>query len=351
MPSTVQARARASRTTVRTAVLAAVAALLGLLLAAPGAAAAAGSPIATRYAELGGPGGPLGFQVLPELPLAGGSGAVYLSGFSLDGVHAITWSAATGAHTAQGAILLAWVQQGPGTGPLGYATDDEHPVAGGRAQDFEHGTLVVDDATGRVSTLAPDGQVVVGLPVPYSGDAGQVVTVTAAPGSSAATLQAFRRDGPGWVSVIGPVAAQVGPTGIGQASESVPTTPAGVYGLSQAFGRQPAPTGTALPYFRTDALDWWDENPASPTYNTHVRQVASPGGASENLYLSGAVYGYAVVMDYNTARVPGAGSAFFIHVTNGAPTAGCVAVPAADVVALLQFLDPAQHPVVDLATT
>lgn len=338
------------RTTSRGAVLAAVAGLVALLLGAPAATAAA-DPIAERYAALGGPGGPLGVQVLPELPLAGGSGALYLSGFSLDGVHAITFSAATGAHHAQGAILLAWVQQGPGSGPLGYATDDEHPVAGGRAVDYEHGTLVVDDATGQVRTLAPDGQVLVPLPVPYSGDAGQLVTVTAAPGSSDATLQAFRRDGPGWVSVVGPVAAEVGPTGIGQASESVPTTPAGVYGLSQAFGRQAAPPGTALPYFRTDALDWWDENPASPTYNTHVRQVQSPGGASENLYTSGAVYDYAVVMDYNTAQVPGAGSAFFVHVTNGAPTAGCVAVPAADMVALLRFLDPAQHPAIDLATT
>ena len=50
------------------------------------------------------------------------------------------------------------------------------------------------------------------------------------------------------------------------------------------------------------------------TFNTAV---------SENLYQAGYVYSYAVVIDYN--RFParaGAGSAFFLHVTDGGPTAG-----------------------------
>ena len=41
-------------------------------------------------------------------------------------------------------------------------------------------------------------------------------------------------------------------------------------------------------------------------------------------------YSHAVVIDYNRFPVrAGAGSAFFLHVTNGQPTAGCVAVAAA----------------------
>ena len=57
-----------------------------------------------------------------------------------------------------------------------------------------------------------------------------------------------------------------------------------------------------------------------------VRRSSSPGAASENLYYSGSVYDYVVNMNYNMARVPGAGSAFFLHVTEGHPTQGCVSI-------------------------
>ena len=186
-------------------------------------------------------------------------------------------------------------------------------------------------------------------PSPAPANSSQLITVNAPTSSSTtATLTAWQRGSDGiWRTVIGPVGAMVGGAGIGHASEGSDHTPAGTLALTQAFGRQPNP-GTRMPYFRTDALDWWDENPSSPTYNLHVRQSNSPGGASENLYYSGSVYDYVVNMDYNMARVPGAGSAFFLHVTDGQPTAGCVAVPEADMVAILRWLDPAQHPYISI---
>ena len=104
-----------------------------------------------------------------------------------------------------------------------------------------------------------------------------------------------------------------------------------------------------MPYFTTDGYDWWNGNVNSPAYNTHVRQATNPGGASENLYGAGAVYDYAVDMGYNTARVPGAGSAMFLHVTDGAPSAGCVAIDRAALVSILRWLDPAKNPVIDIA--
>lgn len=177
----------------------------------------------------------------------------------------------------------------------------------------------------------------------------QLITVSAPSSSSTtATLTAWQRgsDG-GWRAVIGPVVAHVGATGIGRASEGSQHTPAGTFALTQAFGRQVNP-GTRMRYFKTDGLDWWDENPSSPSYNLHVRRSSSPGGASENLYYSGSVYDYVVNMDYNTARTPGAGSAFFLHVSDGTPTAGCVSVDRSVMVALLRWLDPAQHPYISI---
>ena len=95
------------------------------------------------------------------------------------------------------------------------------------------------------------------LPLPYSGPADQVVTVVApSPGAATATVTACSRSASGWTAVIGPVQANIGPDGVGPASEATSVTPAGVHPLTQAFGRQVNP-GTRLPYFQTDRLDWW----------------------------------------------------------------------------------------------
>lgn len=177
----------------------------------------------------------------------------------------------------------------------------------------------------------------------------RLITVAAhAAGSSYATLSAWALGAGGrWTRVLGPVPARVGDAGIGAAREGSTLTPRGRFPLTVAFGRQPNP-GTAMPFFRTDPLDWWDENPASPTYNLHVRQTKSPGGASENLYYSGTAYDYAVNIASNPARVPGAGSAIFLHVNTGQATAGCVSIAAAHLVTLLRWLNPAARPMIDI---
>lgn len=63
----------------------------------------------------------------------------------------IYYSQATGAHEVSGAILDAWRARGADRSSLGLPTGDERAVAGGRAQEFEHGVLRVDGATGTVS--------------------------------------------------------------------------------------------------------------------------------------------------------------------------------------------------------
>ncbi len=295
--------------------------------------------IEASWQSLGWEAGFLGLPVTDETETPNGAGRYnHFQGGS------VYWSPANGAHEGHGAIRDAWARQGWEAGGLGFPTTDEYAVPGGRASSFQGGTLRFSFATGQATQ---DGAQQ--LPIAYNGSANQVLTVVAAPGSSNATLQAWRRISGGWASVVGPVPAKVGPTGIGQASESSANTPAGTYSLTQAFGRQSNP-GTALPYFQTGWQDWWDENPSSPTYNLHVVQSQSPGGNSENLYDAGPVYDEAVVIDYNTARVPGAGSGFFLHVTNGSPTAGCVAITQPDLVAVMQFLTPGQHPDIDIAT-
>ncbi|MEP7178711.1 MAG: L,D-transpeptidase family protein, partial [Pseudonocardiales bacterium] len=130
-------------------------------------------------------------------------------------------------------------------------------------------------------------------------------------------------------------------------SESLPATPVGSFTLTEAIGRNPNP-GTALPYVRTTPADWWISQ-SGPLYNTLQRCTRAcgftQGDPNEHLYYLTPFYNYAVVIDYNRApATPGAGSAFFLHVTDGAPTAGCVAIPQADLVDLMAWLTPAAQP-------
>ena len=178
----------------------------------------------------------------------------------------------------------------------------------------------------------------------YPTTAKQLITVRVS--SATATvgqLRAYDRVNGAWKLRFGPVTARVGAAGVGQAREGSSRTPAGDFRMTEAFGRQANP-GTAMKYFTSDRYDWWNSDVDSPTYNRHVRAVANPGGASENLYYAGAVYDYAAVIGYNLDQVPGAGSAFFVHVSNGTSTAGCVAISRTNMITLLRWLDPAKNP-------
>jgi L,D-peptidoglycan transpeptidase YkuD (ErfK/YbiS/YcfS/YnhG family) len=181
-----------------------------------------------------------------------------------------------------------------------------------------------------------------------------VITVSAVSGTATtATVAAYQLTRTGYYQrVAGPIQAYVGSAGIGAAHEGSKRTPQGVWGLTQAFGIAADP-GTALPWFQVDNLDWWDEDAQSALYNQHVR--CAPGSCpfreavSEHLLDYTTQYRYAVFFDYNTGPVvPGVGSGFFLHVANGQPTAGCVAVPPDSMLWLLRWLSPGQHPVISI---
>lgn len=149
-----------------------------------------------------------------------------------------------------------------------------------------------------------------------------------------------------WEQVIMRTAAYIGAGGFsGSVSEETVASPIGFFGLTTAFGNAGDP-GSGLPYRQVQYGDVWVDDPASPNYNTMQTDDADGSkGTGERLWEIRPEYDYSVVIDYNRFPVqPGAGSAFFVHVANGQPTAGCVAVPAETMVALLQWIDPAKQP-------
>jgi L,D-peptidoglycan transpeptidase YkuD (ErfK/YbiS/YcfS/YnhG family) len=179
---------------------------------------------------------------------------------------------------------------------------------------------------------------------------GEVITVEAATAlSQSAVLRTWTLTASGrYVQVFPPDTANVGVNGVRATREGLGRTPVGVFTLTQAFGNQPN-NGTRLPYTFAGPTDWWDENPASPQYNRLVVSDVSPGGNSENLYYSGEAYAHAVVINYNVNPVvKGAGSGFFLHVSMGVPTQGCVSIPLGDLDRVMRWLNPSTHPVISI---
>lgn len=181
----------------------------------------------------------------------------------------------------------------------------------------------------------------------------QVVTVSiASTSATTGVLEAWERRGPDFVRVRGPLPVYIGEDGVGLASERRSRTPRGVFGITEAFGRAKDP-GTSLPYVRVGLSHWWVSDVRSQHYNE--MRVCSPGGScgfrqaqSEQL---GAIdaYRYAIVIDYNRdPPVAGRGSAFFLHVSEGKPTQGCISMAPANMMWLLRWLDPADDPVISI---
>jgi L,D-peptidoglycan transpeptidase YkuD (ErfK/YbiS/YcfS/YnhG family) len=173
---------------------------------------------------------------------------------------------------------------------------------------------------------------------------GQMIVVSAPVAESpTGSLTAYERSGSQWRVVLGPTPADFGELGLGAPADDVFRTPVGTFPLGQAFGREPNP-GTRMPYFQTTDADWWDEDVDSPTYNTHVRAAEIDSRDAENLFDSGPIYDYAVLIEHNPQRIPGRSAGIFLHVSDGEPTWGCVAVGRDQMRSILRWLDPTAHP-------
>ena len=192
--------------------------------------------------------------------------------------------------------------------------------------------------------------------VPATGAAQQRVTVQAPSArSTVAVVRLWRRDGHCWRAAAGPWTARVGRNGLSaDHREGDGTTPTGTFGFGPvAYGLAPDP-GVRLAYHRLVCGDWWDEDPASPGYNTfrHVACGMTPRfrGGSEGLWTETRAYQRFAVIRYNDDPVvPWRGSAIFLHDDTGGPTNGCVSLPAAELDVVLRWLDPAERPEIVIA--
>ncbi len=179
----------------------------------------------------------------------------------------------------------------------------------------------------------------------------QLITVEATRARTThATLRTWRRFGRCWRHAGGPYPARVGRNGLRRnRREGDGTTPIGTFRIGPVvYGNLPNP-GVTFRYRRVVCGDWWNEDPASPTYNSfqHVPcgrrppfRVSGPG-----MWQSPRAYPYLAVVEFNMHPViPGRGSGIFLHAQTGGPTSGCISLRRTDLVRVLRRLSPRAAP-------
>lgn len=175
----------------------------------------------------------------------------------------------------------------------------------------------------------------------------QLIIVSADGSNAVVTMHEINSDGI-WEEILH-TAGYVGKNGVGKASENDTRTPAGDYTLGIAFGVNPNP-GTTMDYIQTDDSYYWVDDPSSLYYNCFVSaNDISPDNwnSAEHITDYPDTYAYVLSIDYNTDCIPGEGSAIFLHCSNGKPTLGCVAIPAEDMVFVLNHIKKGCHIIID----
>lgn len=115
-------------------------------------------------------------------------------------------------------------------------------------------------------------------------------------------------------------------------------TPEGAWRLLWVYCRadRGAPPGGSLPVHALGPQRGWAETPADPAYNSPIHHP-HPFPA-DRMFRGDGLYDICAVTDHNAARVPGDGSAIFVHLWRRPcwPTAGCVAFRRTDLAWILQ---------------
>ena len=166
------------------------------------------------------------------------------------------------------------------------------------------------------------------------------------------TIRAYEKDGSTWKEVLKLSPACIGAGGFaapGEKKEGDYRSPTGAFTFGVCFGNKDNP-GTKMEYRKTTDNDYWVDDSQSKYYNTwQTGPVDGRWTSAEAIGLTGPVYDYAAVINYNTDKpVPGLGSAIFMHIWSGqgGVTAGCTAMSEENLVTLFKWMDPAKKPMI-----
>ena len=118
------------------------------------------------------------------------------------------------------------------------------------------------------------------------------------------------------------------------------STPKGLFNLKKLYFRKDR---VGIPKCKIDKkvikknMAWCDDS-SHKKYNEEIKTLNK--NLKENFHRKDHKYDYIISISYNKQKIPGKGSAVFIHLTdNYKPTSGCVALKKKDFEILLKLID------------
>ncbi len=176
--------------------------------------------------------------------------------------------------------------------------------------------------------------------------------VVAGVGQTTAYVSMHEKDENGNWKLIITTPGFIGKYGLGKTKEGDGMTPVGTFSFNAAFGIAEDP-GCAIPYQQVTEDDYWSGDQRDGYgYNEMVSIRDLPDlntDDSEHIVEYAQEYQYCLNISYNEACTPGLGSAIFLHCFGAIKpyTGGCVALPQAQMLAVMQNVRPDCVVVVD----
>lgn len=193
-------------------------------------------------------------------------------------------------------------------------------------------------------------------------DCRQLVVVTSAKDTSTtATLHRYDRIGKVWKQVGEAIPVNLGKKGMAwgrglhsakpgvQKKEGDQKSPAGLFRFGTAFGYAAASqVSFKVPYVPISETQICVEDSDSKYYNQIVdeTQVTKDWDSRESMLRKDEQYKWGIFVKHNLPAKDEAGSCIFFHLwrKQGSGTLGCTAMAEENMLALLEWLDPAQKP-------
>lgn len=176
------------------------------------------------------------------------------------------------------------------------------------------------------------------------GESQQLIAVISS--GSSCTVYGFSETDRNWATDF-VTSGCVGKNGVSaESQEGDYRTPKGLFSLGFAFGTENL-TDLSIPYRQLHENCYWVDDPESEYYNQWQETTNVTWKSAEHLIDYAASYRYTVVVNYNmNPIVPYKGSAIFLHCATGSYTAGCIAVPTADMRKILYWLKKGANPMI-----
>lgn len=177
----------------------------------------------------------------------------------------------------------------------------------------------------------------------------------------------FEKNGETWKSKGNPYPVNIGKNGLawgrgGELSDNVKRgyfkqegdgkAPAGIFTIGAAFGnatpKEMKEKNIKLPFMDVSENLYCVDDVKSDHYNKIVStdDVSKDWGSAEEMLRKDDLYDLGIFVNHNTPTQSGDGSCIIIHIwrAKGKPTHGCTATTKENMMELLQWLDPAETP-------